>query len=107
MTPGTLNLTIHQRATFRQSFDFGIDLNGYSVYAQIWDKARRTKYADFTVEFTDQAAGQFDLVLPYTTTTSLTKNAFWDILLEEPSGERSYWLEGEVVIDEGYTEPST
>lgn len=107
MTPGTLNLTVYQRATFRQSFDFGIDLSGYSVYAQIWDKARRTKYADFTVEFTNQAAGQFDLVLPYATTTGLTKDAYWDVLLEEPGGERHYWLEGTVTIDAGYTAPGS
>ena len=105
MKPGTLNLTVYQRATFRQSFDLGIDLSGYSVYAQVWDKARRTKYTDFTVEFTNQAAGQFDLVLSYTVTTGLTKDAYWDLLIEEPSGERNYWLEGIVVIDPGYTAP--
>lgn len=106
MIPGTLNLKVYQRATFRQGFDLNADLSGYQVYAQIWDKPRRTKYADFTVQWTDQAAGQFDLVLSYATTTALTKDAFWDLLLEEPSGERNYWLEGEVKIDPGYTEPS-
>lgn len=105
MTPGTLNLTIYQRATFRQSFDFSIDLSGYLAYAQVWDKSRRTKYADFTIEWTNQAAGQFDLVLPFATTSVLTKNAYWDFLLEAPSGERDYWLEGTVTIDPGYTEP--
>lgn len=106
MTPGTLNLKIYQRATFRQSFDFDLDLSGYGVYAQIWDKNRRTKYADFVVQWTNQAAGQFDLVLSYNITTALTKDAVWDLLLETPSGERQYWLEGEVKIDPGYTEPS-
>lgn len=106
MKPAKLNLVIHQRATFRQSFDFNINLTGYTVYAQIWDAARRTQYASFTVEWTSQADGQFDLVLPFATTSGLKKNAVWDLLLQYPSGERYYWLEGDITIDPGYTEPS-
>ena len=106
MKPAQLNLTIYQRATFRQSFDFDIDLTGHTVYAQVWDSGRRTQYAGLTVEWTNQAAGQFDLVLPYADTTLLKKDAVWDLLIEQPDGERNYWLEGSVTIDLGYTAPA-
>jgi hypothetical protein len=106
MKPAKLNLVIHQRATFRQSFDFGMDLSGYTVYAQVWDAARRTQYASFTVQWTAQASGQFDLVLPYATTSDLKKDAVWDLLLEQPDGERYYYLEGDVTIDLGYSAPA-
>ena len=102
--PGTLNLTIYQRATFRLPLSLNADMTGSTLLAQLWDEKRRTKYADFTIEWTDQSEGEFELVLPFTTTRELTKNAKWDLLQVTPSGEREYWLEGDVVIDPNYTD---
>ena len=66
VSPGTYNVTI-QRASdwsvilqFKDSTDTAINLTGYTVYAQAWDKARSTKYADFTVAYTDSSKWQGD-----------------------------------------------
>ena len=58
VNPGTYNFTLQRRSDwnlilqFKDSSNAAINLTGYTVYAQAWDKARTKKYADFTVAYT-------------------------------------------------------
>ena len=106
------DITISQRATFRQRMRLkagGVPVNatGYQLVAQVWDRRRLTKYADLTVQWIDQAAGLFELLIQYPATTLVTQDGQWDLLVTEPGGDRYYWLEGNAYLDKNYSAPVT
>ena len=109
--PGTYNFTLQRRADystllqFKDSTGTAINLTGYTVYAQAWDKARSTKYADFTVVYTDRVNGQVTIKLTDTQTATFIDELYYDVLLEDGSGNREYYLEGVIFVSEGYTSP--
>lgn len=110
--PARRDITIPQRATFRQRMRLkaaGQPLNatGYQLVAQVWDRWRTTKYADLTVVWIDQAVGLFELVLQFPATTAVVQDGVWDLLVIEPGGDRYYWLEGNAFLDLGHSAPVT
>lgn len=110
--PGTYNITLQRRADysvllqFKDSNDAVIDLTGYTAYAQAWDKARSTKYADFGIAYTDRSNGQVTISLTDTQTADFIDELYYDVLLEDGSGTREYYLEGVIFVSQGYTAPS-
>lgn len=105
MKPARYDITIYQRATKRIRFTLPFDCTGYSIEAQIWSIRRVQKYIDFDVEWIDQAGGEFDLVADFSQTRLLSKNGKWDLMVISPSGDRDYWVEGDAIMDPGFTEP--
>ena len=109
--PGTYNITVQRRADysvllqFKDGSDAVIDLTGYTVYAQAWTESRDKKYADFGIAYTDRSNGQVTLSLTDADTTWFPDELYYDVLLENPSGLREYYLEGEITVKEGYTAP--
>jgi len=109
--PGTYNITLQRRADysvllqFKDSTSSAIDLTGYTAYAQVWNEDRSTKYADFAVVYTNRTNGQITISLTDTQTTTFTDELRYDVLLEDGSGNREYYLEGIVFVSEGYTAP--
>jgi len=109
--PGTYNVTLQRRADysvllqFKDSTDSAIDLTGYTVYAQAWDLGRKKKYADFGVTYTDRANGQVTISLTDTQTSLFPDSLHYDVLLEDGSGTREYYLEGSISVSQGYTAP--
>ena len=108
--PGKKNFTIQRRAdfpiklTFKDSTGSAINLSGYTVAAQVYDESRSTKYADWTVAYTDRTNGIVDISLTDTQTATFTPSIlFYDVLLTEPGGSKNYYLEGKLFISEGYT----
>jgi len=108
--PGKKNFTVDRRAdfpirlTFKDSTGSAINLNGYTVAAQVYNEDRSTKFADWTVAYTDRANGIVDISLSDTDTATFTPSIlFYDVLLTEPSGSKNYYLEGKLFISEGYT----
>ena len=108
--PGKKNFTIQRRAdfpiklTFKDSTGSAINLSGYTVAAQVYDESRSTKYADWTVAYTNRSGGTVDISLTDTQTATFTPNIlFYDVLLTEPSGSKNYYLEGKLFVSEGYT----
>ena len=67
--PGKKNFTVDRRAdfpirlTFKDSTGSAIDLTGYTVAAQVYDESRSTKYADWTVAYTNRVGGIIDISL--------------------------------------------
>lgn len=105
VTPGTWNITIPRRATFRQRFQLPFNCTGHSLYAQMWTTVRRTrKLMDFSVEWIDQVNGDFELVADSIDTQNVSRNGYWDLLVVAPSGESDYWIRGTATVDQGYTE---
>ena len=108
--PGKKNFTVERRAdfpiklTFKDSTGSAINLTGYTVAAQVWEETRTTKYADWTVAYTDRSSGIVDISLTDTQTATFSPSIlFYDVLLTEPSGSKNYYLEGKLFISEGYT----
>lgn len=109
--PGQHNITVQRRADYDLSLQFkdsnnaNIDLTGWTAYAQVWNQDRTTKYADFAVTYVDRVAGQIKIALTDALTATFPNEAFYDVLLEDTSGIRNYYLEGIVYVSEGYTAP--
>ena len=108
--PGKKNFTVDRRAdfpiklTFKDSTGSAINLTGYTVAAQVYDESRSTKYADWTVAYTDRTNGIVDISLTDTQTATFTPSIlFYDVLLTEPGGSKNNYLEGKLFISEGYT----
>ena len=109
--PGTYNITLQRRADysvllqFKDSNDAVIDLTGYTAYAQVWNEGRTTKYADFTIAYTNRTNGQITISLTDTQTATFIDELRYDVLLEDGSGSREYYLEGIIFVSQGYTAP--
>lgn len=109
VSPGTYNISLQRRADysvtlqFKDSTNAVINLTGWSAAAQAWNEDRTTKYADFTVAYTNRAQGTITLSLTSTQTTAFPDQLYYDVLLTNPSGLKEYYLEGQIYVSEGYS----
>lgn len=108
--PGTYNMTVQRRSdhsiqlVFKDSSNAAIDLTGFTVEAQVWEETRTTKYADFSVTYTNRSTGTIDIALTDTQTATFSPDLLkYDVLLTNPTGLKEYYLEGNVFMSEGYT----
>ena len=107
--PAIYNISLQRRADYSVTLQFNdstnaaIDLTGWTVAAQAWNEDRTTKYADFAVAYTNRVTGLITLSLTSTQTTSFPKEAYYDVLLTNPSNFKEYYLEGIIYVSEGYT----
>lgn len=110
--PGVYNIKLQRRADysvlleFRDSNQTPVNLVGWTALCQVWNQARTTKYADFTVTYTNRAQGQLRLSLSHVATSALPNETVYDVLLIDASGHREYYLEGTITAEEGYTSAS-
>ena len=109
--PGTYNITLQRAADFsvllqfKDSTDAVIDLTGFTAYAQAWDKQRTRKSGDFAIAYTDRSAGKITISLTDTQTINFPDELYYDVLLEDGSGIREYYLEGVISVIQRYTRP--
>jgi hypothetical protein len=109
ISPGIYNISLQRRADysitlqFKDSTDAAINLTGWTVAAQVWNQDRTTKYADFTVTYTNLVTGTIAIALTDEQTALFPNEAYYDVLLTNPSGLKEYYLEGIVYVSEGYT----
>jgi hypothetical protein len=109
ISPGQYNISLQRRADysitlqFKDSTDAAINLTGWTVEAEVWNQGRSTKYADFAVTYTNRATGTIAIALTDEQTTIFPDEAYYDVLLINPSGLREYYLEGIIYVSEGYT----
>ena len=109
--PGTYNFTLQRAADysvllqFKDSDDAAIDLTGFTAYAQAWNKSRTKKSADFAVAYTDRNNGQITISLTDAQTALFPDELYYDVLLEDGSENREYYLEGVISVSQGYTRP--
>ena len=107
---GTYDFTVQRRSDHTELFritdsnDDAVNLTGFTVAAQVWDKERTGKYADFTVAYTNRTNGEFSISLTHIQTLQFTPNELaYDVLLLNGSGKREYYIEGTIFVSEGYT----
>lgn len=110
VSPGTYNIRLQRRADysvtlqFKDGNDAAINLTGWTVAAQVWNQNRTTKYADFTVTYTNRNTGTVAIALTDEQTLGVPTEAYYDVLLTNASGLKEYYLKGTIRVDEGYTE---
>jgi hypothetical protein len=109
VSPGIYNISLQRRADYYVTLQFkdptgaAINLTGWTVAAQVWNKNRTTKYADFAVDYTDRTAGTVSISLTDTQTQALPDEVYYDVLLTSTTGIKEYYLEGVIYVSEGYT----
>lgn len=109
ISPGVYNISLQRRADysitlqFKDSTGSAINLTGWTVAAQAWDQGRTTKYADFTVTYTNRSTGTVAIALTATQTATFPDEAYYDVLLTNGSGLKEYYLEGIIYVSQGYT----
>lgn len=109
ISPGTYNISLQRRADYSVTLQFkdndnaAINLTGWTVAAQAWNQGRTSKYADFAVTYTDRSTGTVAIALTDEQTALLPNEAYYDVLLTNPSGLKEYYLEGIIYVSEGYT----
>jgi len=108
--PGTYNFTLQRRSdhtiplVFKDGNNNAINLTGFTVAAQVWEETRTTKFADFSVAYTDRVAGSVSITLTDAQTATFTPQILkYDVLLIDAGGNREYYLEGTIFMSEGYT----
>tara|TARA_Y100000004_G_scaffold41048_1_gene44578 strand:+ start:50 stop:391 length:342 start_codon:yes stop_codon:yes gene_type:complete len=109
--PGNHSFTLQRRSDFSVLLQFkdsnssAIDLTGYTAYSQVWNEGRTRKYADFAVAYTDRSDGKITISLTDTQTATFPDSLQYDVLLEDGSGKREYYLQGTITVSQGYTAP--
>lgn len=107
--PAVYNITIHQGATFELNLQYKdntgtpVNMSGYTVQAQLWNRLGTTKLSNFTQQWTTQASGMFKLRLAASVTSGITEQGQYDVMITEPSGDKYYLLQGNAFIDLGLT----
>jgi hypothetical protein len=105
--PARYDITIHQGATFSLALQYRtnagvpVNMSGYTVEAQLWNRNGTSKFANFSTPWTVQASGSFKLVLTSSVTSGITDQGQYDVLVTEPDGSKSYLLQGTAFIDLG------
>jgi bacillopeptidase F (M6 metalloprotease family) len=109
MEPARYDITIHQGATFNLGLQYKtssgvpVNMSGYTVEAQLWNRNGTSKLANFSTPWTNQASGIFKLSLSSSVTSGITEQGQYDVLILEPSGDKFYLLQGTAFIDLGLT----
>jgi len=107
--PAVYNITIHQGATFDLALQYkdasGVPINmtGYTVAAQLWNRTGTNKLANFTVSWASQASGSFRIRLASNVTSGITDQGQYDVMITEPGGDKYYLIQGLAIIDLGLT----
>lgn len=109
MDPAKYDITIHQGATFALALQYKdstgtpVNMSGYTVAAQLWNRLGTAKISDFTFSWTSQASGSFKIKLSSAVTSGITEQGQYDVLVTEPGGDRYYFLQGSAFVDLGLT----
>jgi hypothetical protein len=109
MDPAKHDITIHQGATFELQIAYKdpsgvpINMSGYTVEGQLWNRLGTSKLANFSPSWTVQESGTFTIGLASSVTSGITENGQYDVMVTEPSGKKSYLLQGNAFIDLGLT----
>jgi len=95
--------------TFKGGDGNALNLTGFTVDAEVYsitsDGFRDTKYADWSITYTNRSTGIVDIALTDTQTTTFNKHELkYDVQLTQPNGDKFQYIRGTLYINEGYSE---
>ena len=92
------------RLTVKDNSGSAINLQGYTVAGEVYNEDRSTKFADWTITYTDRPNGIVDVSLSDDQTTTFSLNElFYDFKYTQPNGKENVYIRGTLFILEGYT----
>lgn len=92
------------RLTLKDSSSNAVNLSGYTVAGEVYNEDRTTKYADWTIAYTNRSNGIVDVSLSDVQTTTFTPNiVFYDFKYTQPDGLEFVYLRGKLFMLEGYS----
>jgi|688.fasta_scaffold253925_5 hypothetical protein len=100
MEPACFPITITQGATFdlevawQDSNEIGINMSGWTLKADLYNRLGTQKLASFVLPWSNQASGIFRLTMAASTTSGITENGQYDVFATDPSGRVYCPLEG-------------
>lgn len=122
--PLRYDIEIRQRATFRERIQIPLDCTSREIEASCWqvlNGLRTEQLIQFTVEWNDRAKpvevpqedgttaeviyADFNLFASHEQTTLMEVQGVWDLLVIEPNGERTFWMEGIARLNPGMSGP--
>lgn len=109
LQPGDYAITIRQGATFELGVGYKdadgvpVNMSGYTVNAQLWNRTGTAKITNFDTPWDVQASGTFKLRLSAAVTSGITEQGQYDVLITEPGGDKFYLLEGTAFLDPGFS----
>ena len=113
ISPALRNFTLQRGMDWSEQYIFkstqtdgsevAMDLAGYTVASEAWDKVRDFKYATFGVVYDDRPNGKISLVLTDIHTIDFPDELYYDVLLTNSSGLKEHYIEGKITVSQGYT----
>ena len=113
ISPALRNFTLQRGMDWSEQYIFkstqtdgsevAMDLAGYTVASEAWDKDRDFKYADFIVTYTDRPNGKIKLSLTDDQTIHFPDELQYDIVLINSTGERETYVKGTITVYPGYS----
>jgi hypothetical protein len=109
MEPARYDITIHQGATFSLALQYRtgsgvpVNMSGYTVAAQLWNRIGTTKISNFDFSWMAQASGSFRIKLSSAVTSGITEQGQYDVLITNLEGDKYYLLQGTAFVDLGLT----
>ena len=107
--PAVFDFEVNRRSTVPLEIQFKTDGNpvnitGYTFAGSVFDKERKTNFANFSVEYVNRSIGKLKFKLTPTQTEGFTLNELeYDIKYKQPNNDEFYLLEGTIFVSEGYT----
>ena len=86
---------------YKDAAGLPVNMSGYTTSGTLWNRTATTKLATFDSPYTVQASGAFKLRLSYVTTSGITEQGQYDLLVTQPNGDRFYLLEGTAFLNPG------
>ena len=88
---------------YKDSAGVPINMSGYTLEAELWNRTGTAKLANFDTPWTTQASGMFKLRLASAVTSGIAEQGQYDLMITEPGGDKYYLLQGTAYVDLGLT----
>lgn len=95
----TQGATFELQVAWQDSNGVGINMSGWTLKADLYNRLGTQKLASFSLPWVNQASGIFNLTMASSVTSGITEHGQYDIFATDPSGKVYCPLEGSATIN--------